>query len=197
MKTFILGLVLGAIISGGAVWLYQPARDAAAPAAGTNATSSKTRSAYTVTKLDTAQNTGGGASMKRFTHEKLGFSLTYPATHQVKRFEEGGGAETIVFQKPSEKHGFQIFITPYDKETITRTRLEKDVPSGVIKERTQVMIGENSDIRAAAFLSKNDIIGKTREVWFIKNDHLFEVTTYRRLDSWLARIMDTLRFQHS
>jgi hypothetical protein len=41
------------------------------------------------------------------------------------------------------------------------------------------------------FFSQNPVMGETREVWFIKDGYLYEVTTYRELDSWLSQIMAT------
>jgi hypothetical protein len=37
-------------------------------------------------------------------------------------------------------------------------------------------------------------MGDTREVWFIHGGFLYEVTTYKQLDSWLAPIMQTWQF---
>ena len=37
-------------------------------------------------------------------------------------------------------------------------------------------------------------MGDAREVWFIKNGFLYEVTTYKELDAWLASIMQTWKF---
>jgi hypothetical protein len=33
-----------------------------------------------------------------------------------------------------------------------------------------------------------------REVWFIKAGHLYEVATYKALDTWLAQIVQTWQF---
>jgi len=44
------------------------------------------------------------------------------------------------------------------------------------------------------FFGKNLIMGDTQEVWFIKNGFLYEVTTYKELDQWLAGIMKTWKF---
>ena len=47
---------------------------------------------------------------------------------------------------------------------------------------------------ATMFFGKNLIMGDTQEVWFIKNGFLYEVTTYKELDQWLAGIMKTWKF---
>jgi hypothetical protein len=44
------------------------------------------------------------------------------------------------------------------------------------------------------FYGNNAIMGDTREVWFIHSGLLYEVTTYKQLDSWLGQIMQTWTF---
>ena len=41
---------------------------------------------------------------------------------------------------------------------------------------------------------KKTSAGDWREVWFIRRGFLYEVTTYKELDSWLADIMRTWKF---
>ena len=45
------------------------------------------------------------------------------------------------------------------------------------------------------FFFSEDVIGnKTREVWFIKDGFLYEISTRAELDTWLAQILSTWRF---
>jgi hypothetical protein len=39
------------------------------------------------------------------------------------------------------------------------------------------------------FYGNNSIVGDTCEIWFIHGGFLYEVTTYKELDSWLSPIM--------
>lgn len=129
---------------------------------------------------------------KKYSNSTFGFSLVYPKELSVTEYDEPGGAKTIVFQKGEEMYGFQIFVTPYEKKEITKERIKSDIPSGIIKDPIEVVIGEG--INALAFLSSNTAMGETREVWFIKDGNLFEVTTYKAQDSWLADILKTISF---
>ena len=47
---------------------------------------------------------------------------------------------------------------------------------------------------ARSFYGYDTVIGDTREIWFIKDGFLYEVTTYKALDSWLASIMQHWKF---
>jgi hypothetical protein len=62
----------------------------------------------------------------------------------------------------------------------------------IVKEPTEIMI---DGTRATMFFGHNPIMGDTREVWFIHGGYLYEVTTYKELDQWLADIMKTWRFE--
>lgn len=119
------------------------------------------------------------------------FSLFYPHDLQVWEHGQGSSDTTIVFEDPRGDKGFQIFVIPYSEDQITPEQFKKDVPSGVMKDPVDIML---DGVRATMFFSKDPILGETREVWFIKNGFLYEVTTYKALDAWLASILSTWKF---
>jgi hypothetical protein len=72
-----------------------------------------------------------------------------------------------------------------------RCSFNRDEPSGVKQElHDTVMDG----VPAITFFGFDAGVGQTREIWFIHNHFLFEVTTYKELDSDLSEIMKTWRF---
>jgi hypothetical protein len=119
------------------------------------------------------------------------FSLTYPQDLLVREYDDGSSASTITFEDATGKNGFQIFIVPYTESQITSQQFKKDVPSGVMREPTDIIIGGQ---RATMFYSQDVVKNETREVWFIKNSFLYEITTYASLDTWLAQILSTWQF---
>jgi len=121
----------------------------------------------------------------------LHFSLVFPKDLKVREYDDKTSASTITFEDDTGEKGFQIFVVPYTEDYIKTERFKKDVPSGVMQEPVDIII---DGARATMFYSKNDVMGDTREIWFIKNGFLYEVTTYARLDSWLALILSTWRF---
>lgn len=119
------------------------------------------------------------------------FSLLYPAQLAVKEYIEGGNALTITFQDLKKSEGFQIFITPYAEAQISDERFKKDVPSGVRVGLTDTTI---DGATGAAFYSENATLGETKEVWFIHDGFLFEVTTPKPLEGRLNEILRTWQF---
>ena len=108
----------------------------------------------------------------------------------MEEYSEKGDAYTYVFTH-DDGRSFQIYITPYGKDHIDAEQFLRDQPSGVREGEQQIAI---DGVPAVVFGGKNDAMGETREVWFIKDGLLYEVTTYRELDAWLAEIMTSWKF---
>jgi len=125
-----------------------------------------------------------------YRSQALRFEVSYPEDLTVKEYKETN-TTTIVFEDPTGEKGFQVFAVPYGESLVSSERFKMDVPSGVRKDPISVII---DGITATAFFSANTLFGDMREVWFIKNGFLYEVTTYKELDTWLAGIMQTWRF---
>jgi hypothetical protein len=131
------------------------------------------------------------AGSREYKNEHYGFSLFYPETLEIKEFDEGGNASTIIFQNPKEAIGFQIFIVPYSEAQISDERFRRDVPSGVRTDVENIVI---DGATGAAFYSRDLTLAETREVWFIKDGFLYEITTLREQSAWLSHIMETWLF---
>src|SRR6185295_15945975 len=108
---------------------------------------------------------------------------------------EQGGALTVAFENLDADQQFQIYVTPYSGKQVTAERFRKDEPSGVRLQPTEILV---DGARATMFFSSNSVMGDTREVWFIYPEqgrgvqqYLYEVTTYKELDTWLGQIMQT------
>lgn len=130
-----------------------------------------------------------GASEYRSEHYR--FSLLYPDFLSVKEYDEGAGARTISFESLEQSRGFQIFVVPYAGNQVSEAQFKKDIPSGVRKDLKDIMV---AGATGAAFYSDSSLLGETREVWFIHGGYLYEVTTFKELDTWLDSILQTWMF---
>ncbi len=128
---------------------------------------------------------------KEYRNEQYHFSLYYPGDIPVKEYAERGAATTITFQPGNGKPGFQVFVQNYNGAQITEERFKLDEPSGVMKDPVDFTL---DGAPARSFYGYDPQIGDTHEVWFIKNGYLYEVTTYKALDTWLSDIMKTWKF---
>ncbi|HUD03061.1 MAG TPA: hypothetical protein VMR46_03570 [Candidatus Paceibacterota bacterium] len=126
-----------------------------------------------------------------FSNQQYHFSLYYPPDLVSTGQQEQGGAYTFSFQDADTNEGFEIYVTPYGDSQVSAARFKLDEPSGKMDQPTPVVI---DGATATMFFGHNDVMGDTREVWFIKNGYLYEVTSFKELDSWLGTIMQTWRF---
>src|SRR5262245_4698375 len=65
---------------------------------------------------------------------------------------------------------------------ITEERFMMDEPSGVRNDQTETSV---DGAQALAFHGFDAVMGQTYEVWFIKGDFLYEVSTYKELEPGL------------
>ncbi len=132
------------------------------------------------------------AGWKEYFQGTYHVSLLYPDTVSVQERHEQGTALTVTFQDVGvPRRGFQLFIVPYGEKQITAERFKMDIPSGVMSEIGDIVIGGVPGIK---FWSTDTSIGETREVWFIHHGFLYEFTAPRESDEWLQSILKTWRF---
>lgn len=129
-----------------------------------------------------------------YLNDFYGFSFFHPSAARITEYDEGGGAATITLENIDARRGLQIFIVPYADETISEERLLSDVPSGVIENIKYEQIGGEFTVPTVVFDSRDTFLGETREVWFIYNGFLFEITTLEELSDWSRQIIETWRF---
>jgi len=129
-----------------------------------------------------------------YTDSQYKFSFEYPKDFTVTKFKEGEEGDTILVQKKGSKDGFQIFISPFDEPgPLTEERVKQDLPDLKMENPEQRVLKNN--VPALIFFSEETSLGKTREIWFVYSDYLYQVSTYKELDSLVAAIISTWKFQ--
>ena len=133
---------------------------------------------------------------KTYSNAEIGLSFNYPDGFNVSGFAEGEIGYTILAQKSGSRESFQIFVSDFDEPgPITPPRIEKDIPDIVIESPQEVLIGKDKKIQALIFFSKNESLGRTREVWFVQNGNLYQLTAYADLDGLIGPVLETLKFK--
>lgn len=198
MKRFALpvfSLAILVAIGVGGYYLYKPYKGASAPLVATSAQGDPAAAALTSTPpalaSSTPQTQAAPNGMREYANSTFHFSLLYPNDLQATEYKEQGGALTVTFEDPATSEGFEIYVTPFSATQITESRFKLDEPSGTFLQPTNVVI---DGTQATMFFGYNSIMGDTREVWFIHGGFLYEVATYKALDSWLAQIMESWKF---
>lgn len=128
----------------------------------------------------------------RYYNERYGFSFALPEGVQVHERKEGPESATIRIEDGAGERGFQAFVLPYGEEAISPERFQMDVPSGVrINEEVITLDG----VPAVAFRSEDARLGSTREIWFIREGYLYEVTSLVKDEAWLHSVLLTWKFE--
>lgn len=137
---------------------------------------------------------------KLFEHTQLRFSFRFPSDMTLSTLPnlvEGVPAgEVILVQNSNAGRGFQITISPFDEpgNILTKERIQADVPDLKIIDPKPLLIGESG--QGLAFLSDNDQFGgNSREVWFVFNGNLYQISTYAHLDPILQSVFATWTFK--
>ncbi|MBI2624580.1 hypothetical protein HYW67_03785 [Candidatus Parcubacteria bacterium] len=137
-----------------------------------------------------------------YTHPKPYFSFRYPAGFTVTALPPDDNGETVLMRNPNDqKQEFQIRISEFDEPfdpaqgkpgPITPERIRKDIPDMAIDTPQTVSVGGEN---ALAFLSRDDSLGNTREVWFVSGGYLYQITAYAEMDDLLGKILQTWEFR--
>jgi len=184
-KTIIIIAIIVVLLAGAIIFLFLNKKPAPNSVENTE-NEFAPQQTYTLTpsKEDSKNNV--------FTDTQYGFSFQYPKDFTVTKFQEGEGDTILIQQK--EGGGFQVFISPFDEEgPLTKERVLQDLPDLKIENAENRVL--KNGIPALIFFSQEESLGKTREVWFIKNGNLYQVTTTADLDSLVAQIIATWKFE--
>jgi len=127
-----------------------------------------------------------------FVHQSPNFSFAIPEAHTVGEVPERGG-KTVVVQNANTGLGFQLFVTPFDEDIVlTEARIRQDLPSITIQTPQRIPVGATEGL---AFVSTNQTFGTSREVWFVYNGYLYQMSTYLNNETLLLKVLETFRIQ--
>lgn len=123
-----------------------------------------------------------------YTDEKYNFSFLYPFDATVGSFKEEEG-DMILIQNKGIKKSAQIFIIPFDEPMpISKTRILKDLPNMIIKDEQKGTVGGH---QAIAFLGQHTVLGDTYEIWFVRDENLYQIMTKAKTAQFLIDIIKT------
>lgn len=132
-------------------------------------------------------------SSPNYTNSTYGFSLSLPEGMQATSFAEGEGEMILITNDkllmPNEEKNFQmqIYASPFDEDIVlTSERIKKDLPEMVMENTGSTKIG---DIPAVSFISENEQGQKTKEVWFVKEGNLYQISALAENESKLNEIV--------
>jgi hypothetical protein len=143
---------------------------------------------------DTVTASGNVQLPITYQNKQFGFELDLPEGYTGSSFTEGFGV-TALLQNPETGESFQIYIAEFDEEgPLTVERIQQDLPDLVITE-PQVALIAGGRQEALIFIGESEDFGKTREVWFVHGEQLYQVIAPFEMEQSIGPIMESLRFQ--
>lgn len=153
----------------------------------------KEKASLELAQLQSGQDQGGQDNLTGlYTNNTYHFSLRYPTNFTVNDLVTNEGNNVIMIEGKGENEQFQILVSAFDEnEPLTQERIERDLPDFIIEEPRAITI---SGAPALIFWSEDEVLGKTREVWFTHKEALFQVSAPAVFDQTLSQVMATWSF---
>lgn len=136
----------------------------------------------------------GAPLQTNYENKTYSFSLRTPKGFSVQELPtDETGADTVILQN-EKGEGIQIRISPFeDIRALTADMVRENIPDMQISETETVAIGP--EYTGVAFISDNEAFGgSSREVWFVYQGNLYQISTYARLDTLLKAMFATWKF---
>ncbi len=129
-----------------------------------------------------------------YTSKKYRFTFNYPKEFHVSEIPTGD-QDVILIQNPNKEVGAQILVSIAQEDVdLTADVIRKDLPDIEIGSPQKVEVGENR--KGLSFVSDNENFGgKSREVWFIYDGNLYQISTYYEFDDFLKGLFKSWKFQ--
>ena len=135
--------------------------------------------------------------LKTYINTGYGFSFDYPSEWEVSYFSDETG-KTILAQKADDpQQDVQVYIQPFDEPetSLTKQRILKDLPGMTIENEKAMTLA--SGINALSFSGRDENFGKTREVWFVHNGFLYQITAPSGNQEILEKMINSWKLNNS
>lgn len=129
-----------------------------------------------------------------YTNEQFRFALTLPQGFTATQLPFDGKGTPVVLQDVAG-NGIQIYVTENvgNVRVLREQDIKKQIPDMQVLNAQEVEVG--NDHKGLAFLSDNEAYGgASREVWFVFQGNLYQISTYARLDNLLQAMFTTWKF---
>lgn len=127
-----------------------------------------------------------------YKNVKYNFSVEIPDGFNVANFQEGDLGDIVLVK--NENKSIQFFIMSFDEPgLITPQRIKQDLPDLKIEDSVQVIIGQDK-IQALLFSSQDESLNATKEIWFVKDGYLYQISTNKKDEKLMGQLLETLKF---
>ena len=135
-----------------------------------------------------------------YTHPVYGFSFDIPTDFLVTASADENGSYVNAAHHQLQM-GFEIAIQPWwedEAAALSPTLIQEEHPELVMEDTIPTYLGDSTP--ALRFSSRDSLVGETRELWFVRDGYLYQVTMYAPhqewLDAWIRWLAQTIRWAY-
>jgi hypothetical protein len=133
----------------------------------------------------------GSSDTNQYMDSKFNFRVNLPQDIKATFLDEGD-SRTVLLKGGG--YDMQIYVSPFDEDiSITPERIKRDIPDMKIESSEYVTV--DGQIKALAFISTDDQGQKFREVWFVRDQHLYQILSPASADLVTGKIMQSWKWQ--
>ncbi len=129
-----------------------------------------------------------------YTHPVFGFTITAPEGFTVGNFPDGEDADATLVQDAAKKYGMQIYVRPFAEDgQLTAGRIHREIPDMKMENPMTVPVGAGAE--GVAFYTVSDSGQKTREIWFVREKQLYQISADAQYDNITGSIMESWKWE--
>lgn len=134
------------------------------------------------------------AIANKYSDPKYHFTFSYPDGFKVRTINTDNYYIVVVENGHDSTIGFQLAISLSPTPTLGQNELRAIAGSLAIKDPQMVTVGAGSG--GIAFVSDNQSFGgNSREVWFVYDGNLYQISTYMKNDALLRAVLGSWNFR--
>jgi hypothetical protein len=142
-------------------------------------------------------NVDNSNATKTYLHSDESFSFSFPSDFTFSSMADQNTdnlqSDTLLFKGNQNTRNFQIHISSFDGTTLDVARIKRDIPSLDVEQPEKIAI---DGAQGVAFLSKEAGSALvTREIWFVHDSKIYQVSTFKDFDQEMVSILSTWKWQ--
>ena len=128
-----------------------------------------------------------------YSNPDFKFTIQIPNSLTEHNIPDKNGSLTILFKSDDKNKNFQIRASSFDEPPpLTAARVKKALPDMMMDQPEDITIGDG--IPALSFYSQDASLDDSKEIWFVANGHLYQISGYANSESWLMNILASWKF---
>jgi len=130
---------------------------------------------------------------EKYVNRELGFGFGHPPGYSASTFSNSPESTTLLLQHPDKRASLQIVVTQLDEPiTLTADYIRQELPQYPVNNPEPVRLGGKK--RGVVFASENEKFGESREIWFTRNQVLYQISSYKAFDPFVKAIFSSFTF---